>query len=305
MLIINKYSYKFEFSSCCSLPSCLRFSCAFFGPVSHGFVPYWNFNLPLKQENLCPHKEKYYSSVRVIVSYAVGGVSITKMYLLFVPLWNECSVYMTRCRRPGIQIWNLLLSPFSASNKLFCVLVFTHSASSVHQCFATHFSGMLFMYSSIMSQEISSSWSVHANPPLSFLGARPVFSQGSFLCESAQPHSLSGCHSPSLHTPNTMALKCENLKTKKASSFFWGMLQDVQVSEDIKERGKNFNNYIIGQSSVQKLCLWWYKAIEGLFTLHSIRSLLCKSGWGYCFQIETHISVNNIIHFVPWIIPVT
>lgn len=50
--------------------------------------------------------------------------------------------------------------------------------------------------------------------PLSFLGASPVFSQGSFLCEPAQPLSLSGCHSPSLHTPNTMALKCENLKTK-------------------------------------------------------------------------------------------
>lgn len=50
--------------------------------------------------------------------------------------------------------------------------------------------------------------------PLSFPGARPVFSQAFFLCEPAQPLSLSGCHSPSLHTANTTALKCENLKTK-------------------------------------------------------------------------------------------
>lgn len=56
--------------------------------------------------------------------------------------------------------------------------------------------------------------------PLSFLGAGPVFSQGSFLCEPAQPLSLSGCHSPSPHTPNTMALKCENLKTKGPPASF-------------------------------------------------------------------------------------
>ena len=56
--------------------------------------------------------------------------------------------------------------------------------------------------------------------PLSFLGAGPVFSQGSFLCEPAQPLSLSGRHSPSPHTPNTMALKCENLKTKGPPASF-------------------------------------------------------------------------------------
>lgn len=50
--------------------------------------------------------------------------------------------------------------------------------------------------------------------PLSFLGAWPVFSQGFFLCAPAQPLSLSRCHSASLHTPNTVALKCESLKTK-------------------------------------------------------------------------------------------
>lgn len=56
--------------------------------------------------------------------------------------------------------------------------------------------------------------------PLSFLGARPVFSQDSFLYEPAQPLSLSGRHSPSPHTPNTMALKCENLKTKGPPASF-------------------------------------------------------------------------------------
>lgn len=50
--------------------------------------------------------------------------------------------------------------------------------------------------------------------PLPFLGAEPVFSQGSFLWEPAQPLSLAGRHTPSPHTPNTTALKCENLKTK-------------------------------------------------------------------------------------------
>lgn len=75
--------------------------------------------------------------------------------------------------------------------------------------------------------------------PLSFLGAGPVFSQGSFLCEPAQPLSLSACHSPfSTHTKyhGPQVWKPQN---KRASSLFWGMLQDVQVSEDIKEREKN------------------------------------------------------------------
>lgn len=56
--------------------------------------------------------------------------------------------------------------------------------------------------------------------PLSFLGAGPVFSRGSFLCEPAQPLSLSGCHTPSPHTPNTIALKCKNLKTKGPPASF-------------------------------------------------------------------------------------
>lgn len=56
--------------------------------------------------------------------------------------------------------------------------------------------------------------------PLPFLGAGQVFSQVSFLCESAQPLSLSACHSPSLHAPNTMAFKCENLKTKSPLASF-------------------------------------------------------------------------------------
>lgn len=71
------------------------------------------------------------------------------------------------------------------------------------------------MYSSIMSQEISSSWSVHANPSLSFLGAGPVFSQGSFLCEQCPaplPFSLS--QSLSTHT------KYHGPQNKKASSLF-------------------------------------------------------------------------------------
>lgn len=47
-------------------------------------------------------------------------------------------------------------SSFSTANSnLFRALVFTHSASSVSQRFTAHFSGMLFMYSSIMSKEIS------------------------------------------------------------------------------------------------------------------------------------------------------
>lgn len=67
-----------------------------------------------------------------------------------------------------------------------------------------------------------------ANPSLSFLGAGPVFSQGSLFI-SPSPHLLpptlcnpgptplpfSLSQSLSTHTPNTMALKCENLKTKK------------------------------------------------------------------------------------------
>ncbi len=136
--------------------------------------------------------------------------------------------------------------------------------------------------------------------PLPFLGAGPVFSQGSFLCEPARPLSLSGCHSLSLctHTEyhGPQVWKPQN---KRASSLFWGMLRDVQVSEDIKERTKKCNNYIIGQSSGQKLCLRWYKASEGLFTLHDIASPLWKSGSRYCFS---HISENSIIHLAIWII---
>lgn len=84
--------------------------------------------------------------------------------------------------------------------------------------------------------------------PLSLLGAGPVFSQGSFLCEPAQPLSLSGCHSPSLHNTHTHTHtkyhdpQVWNLQNKRASSLFWVMLQDVQVSEDIKEMGKKCNN---------------------------------------------------------------
>ena len=87
--------------------------------------------------------------------------------------------------------------------------------------------------------------------PLSLLGAGPVFSQGSFLCEPAQPLSLSGCHSPALHNTHTHTHththtqtkyhdpQVWNLQNKRASSLFWVVLQDVQVSEDIKEMEKN------------------------------------------------------------------
>lgn len=103
----------------------------------------------------------------------------------------------------------------AAGNKLFRVLVFTHSVFSVGQCFGSHFSGMLFMYSSIMSQEISSSWSVHANPLSLFQERGQCFAGAPFCVSQPGPFSLSGCHGPSVHTANTAALKCENLKTKK------------------------------------------------------------------------------------------
>lgn len=49
-----------------------------------------------------------------------------------------------------------------------------------------------------------------------------MFSKGSFLFESASPALFLFQAVPvsfSVHTENTMALKCENLKTKRTSSF--------------------------------------------------------------------------------------
>lgn len=51
----------------------------------------------------------------------------------------------------------------------------------------------------------------------------------------------------------------------------------------------------MGRSSEQKLCLSWYKASEGLFTLHDITSRLWKSDGGYRFQIWTHIFWKTIL----------
>lgn len=89
------------------------------------------------------------------------------------------------------------------------------SESSESHSSALRFSGTLFMYSSIMSREISSPWSAHANPS-PFPGERgPVLSQCPFLCERAGPSSLSACHSSRLQPAITTALECENLKTKR------------------------------------------------------------------------------------------
>lgn len=80
---------------------------------------------------------------------------------------------------------------------------------------------MLFMYSSIMSQEISSSQSMHTNPPLCCSVLQDhgqCFAKASFLCEPASlPFSLS---QSSLHThqiPQPSSVKM--LKQRPPSSF--------------------------------------------------------------------------------------
>lgn len=178
------------------------------------------------------------------------GVSARQWTRLIVPLWNCCSymcvcvcvcmMFMARCCCPDVQIGSLLPRhhfPQPATKTLEALFSHTQPLQSVNAS-PLRFSGMLFMYSSIMSQEISSSWSVHANPSPPFLGAGPVFSQG-FFSVRASPAPLPFRLSQSLSTHTKyhgpQVWKPQN---KKASRLFWGLLQDVQVSEDIKERGE-------------------------------------------------------------------
>lgn len=96
-------------------------------------------------------------------------------------LWQDVALQMFRLE-------GLFLSPFStASDKLSRGLVFTHSASPATRCFATHSSGTLFMYSSIMSQEISSFWSAHTNPSLFSRSHASVLPRPLSVCASPAP----------------------------------------------------------------------------------------------------------------------
>lgn len=88
-----------------------------------------------------------------------------------------------------------------------------------------------------------------ANPSLSFLGAGPVFSQGSLFispCPPLPPHnSVQPRPNPSPFQPVTVTLHAHTKyhgpqvwkpqDKKRPPASFWGMLQDVQVSEGIKE----------------------------------------------------------------------
>lgn len=75
--------------------------------------------------------------------------------------------------------------------------------------------------------------------PLSFPGAEPVFSQGSFLCEPVPaPLPFQAVTVSPLHTPNTMALKCENLKTKGPLASFEACCKTSKSPRTWK-KGKN------------------------------------------------------------------
>lgn len=93
---------------------------------------------------------------------------------------------------------------------------------------------MLFMYSSIMSQEISSSQSMHTNPPLCCSVLQDhgqCLAKASFLCESDQlPFSFSQS-SPQTH----QIPQPSNVKTSKQRPpiSFEPCCTKVQVSEDI------------------------------------------------------------------------
>lgn len=120
--------------------------------------------------------------------------------------------------------------------------------------------------------------------PLSFLGAGPVFSQGSFLCEPAQPLSLSGCHTPSLYT-HQIPLP-SSVKTSKQKGLqpplrhiarhpsLWGHKR--------KEKMQQLNNRPVVSTKALSLMVQGQRRLIH-FAWHYIPAW--KSGRGYCFQI--------------------
>lgn len=137
-----------------------------------------------------------------------------------------------------------------------------------------------------------------------FRGALPAFSPRPSFCASQPPRPLSpfsACHS-SLCTNQIPRPSSVKTSKQKRPSLLWVMLQDIQVSGNIKERRvkkkkkkQHLNNR---QVLSTKAFLWCYKASAALFTLHDSTFLLRESQRkikeGDCFKSE-HILLLTIL----------
>lgn len=207
-----------------------------------------------------------------------------RLHMFACAAFHTC-VFVKRFLCPDVQISRQFTSPFSTSERQILVLFFSHTQplqsvkawplTSQGCCLCT----VLLCHRRLVPLGLCTLI------PLSF-SRSPASVQPRLLSVRASPAplSLSGCHSPfpcKHPIPWTSSVKTSQQKVLQPLFRHVARRPSLQGLGRKRKKMQQLNNGASGRN--KKLCLSWYEASEGLFTLHDITSPLWKSDRGISF----------------------